>query len=209
MQNEQHIKRLIDLFLEGNSTLEQEQELAQFFSSHEVKEEWKPVQQMFAYFDNGMEEMPAQILSRKKSRHRWVYWAASAVTAAAVAAADFLALRPASQSESTTLPAQPPVAEVKPQQLPVKPADSSAAVDRHQPALVASAANPKKHEAVQQKTSRKNDSLEIVRTQAELEMAEQELAADRIILQQELQQTQQPRHANQNSGWVTTSLNIQ
>ena len=52
--NPDYISQLIERFMEGQSTLAEEQELAQYFATHEVSEEWKPLQAMFAYFDAGM-----------------------------------------------------------------------------------------------------------------------------------------------------------
>ncbi len=214
MQNLQHIKRLIDLFLEGESTLEQEQELAQFFSTHEVKDEWKPVQRMFAYFDNGMVSPPTSTSNANHTRSRWGYWAA-ALTAAAVAAVAFIVLRPAPQTAPASMATQP-IAESKTQAK--EPVDTlPIEVSEPKTALTASSSKPRQRHHREQRqrveqvpSSRKSDSIEFVRTQAELEIAEQELVADRIILQQELQQVQrQQRPASPNSGWVTTSLNIQ
>ena len=53
MKNE-HINQLINRYMQGLTTLDEEQELAQWFRSHEVDDDWKPFQQMFAWFDAGM-----------------------------------------------------------------------------------------------------------------------------------------------------------
>ena len=51
------------------------------------------------------------------------------------------------------------------------------------------------------------DSAEIVHTEGELEKAEQEYIADRLLLEQELRRNQPSTTTR--SGWITTSLNIQ
>lgn len=65
-----NIKTLLDNFLEGNTTHEEEQALARFFRTHEVSEEWQAVKTMFAYFDSGMpeSETPVEWLPKPKER---------------------------------------------------------------------------------------------------------------------------------------------
>ena len=53
----QHIATLLNRFLEGESTLAEEEQLAQYFATHSVDREWEPYKQMFAYFDSGMDDM--------------------------------------------------------------------------------------------------------------------------------------------------------
>ena len=52
-----HIATLLNRFLEGESTLAEEEQLAQYFATHSVDREWEPYKQMFAYFDSGMDDM--------------------------------------------------------------------------------------------------------------------------------------------------------
>ena len=59
----QDIQRLLDRFLEGTSTLEEEKRLADYFHTHEVDEEWSAYKEMFAMFDKGEVEV-----KEKKSR---------------------------------------------------------------------------------------------------------------------------------------------
>ena len=51
-----HIATLLNRFLEGESTLAEEEQLAQYFATHSVDREWEPYKQMFAYFDSGMDD---------------------------------------------------------------------------------------------------------------------------------------------------------
>ena len=52
-----HIATLLNRFLDGESTLAEEEQLAQYFATHSVDREWEPYKQMFAYFDSGMDDM--------------------------------------------------------------------------------------------------------------------------------------------------------
>jgi len=45
-----HISQLIERFMEGQSTLAEEQELAQYFATHEVSDEWKPLKDCHVLF---------------------------------------------------------------------------------------------------------------------------------------------------------------
>ena len=80
--DEKHIESLLDLFMQGETTLEQERELRQFFaSSHSVPKEWEPYKEMMAYFD---EEMPINkgFGFKKNIVHPlWAVIAAAAVSA--------------------------------------------------------------------------------------------------------------------------------
>lgn len=51
-----HIATLLNRFLEGESTLAEEEQLAQYFATHSVDREWEPYKQMFAYFDSDMDD---------------------------------------------------------------------------------------------------------------------------------------------------------
>lgn len=51
-----HIATLLNRFLDGESTLAEEEQLAQYFATHSVDREWEPYKQMFAYFEAGMNE---------------------------------------------------------------------------------------------------------------------------------------------------------
>lgn len=53
--NRQEIQQLLDMFLDGMTTVEQEQRLAEYFrSARDVPPEWEPFRKMFGWFDSGM-----------------------------------------------------------------------------------------------------------------------------------------------------------
>ena len=213
-----HIQKLLTLFMEGESTLEQEEELARFFRNHHVGEQWKPYRQMFAYFDSGMDNnaLPAPTKSKNTKRHFWHYAAAAAVLAAVIAVAVTVShLNRGNGSIETTFSKNTPSEITTMEQTPTaksqKAVETVAKPEQEKTAL---ALLPRHtgHSVKRDKAthSKSKDSIEIVHTQAALEAAEQEILADRLLLEEELQQTQRQRPAtNVQSGWVTTSLNIQ
>ncbi len=54
MENKDDMKTLIDRFMAGQTTLEEEDRLARYFRSGKALEEWRDYREMFAYFDEGM-----------------------------------------------------------------------------------------------------------------------------------------------------------
>ena len=90
MSNEkEHISNLLERFMNGESTLAEEELLSRYFATHEVDAEWEPYKQMFAYFDSGMadEAQPAAAKEAEQApqpnvvRLRWLRVAAAAVVA--------------------------------------------------------------------------------------------------------------------------------
>ena len=90
MNNEkEHISNLLERFMNGESTLAEEELLSRYFATHEVDAEWEPYKQMFAYFDSGMadEAQPAAAKEAEQApqpnvvRLKWLRVAAAAVVA--------------------------------------------------------------------------------------------------------------------------------
>ena len=54
LYDKQKISRILDKFMSGESSLDEERLLAHYFRSHEADAEWKEYQKMFALFDNGL-----------------------------------------------------------------------------------------------------------------------------------------------------------
>ena len=58
IDNQKYIARLLDRFLQGDSTLEEEQMLADYFrSAADLPTDWEDFRTMFRYFDQGMEHI--------------------------------------------------------------------------------------------------------------------------------------------------------
>ena len=51
--DKQEITRILGKFMTGETSLEEEKMLAQYFRTHEVGDEWQEYKEMFALFDNG------------------------------------------------------------------------------------------------------------------------------------------------------------
>lgn len=59
-KTEHNIKQLLDKFLEGQTDLKEEQELAEYFNTKQVKPEWQVYKAMFGYFESSQAEKPQQ-----------------------------------------------------------------------------------------------------------------------------------------------------
>lgn len=60
LQTIQEVEPLLDRFMDGTSTLEEEAQLANFFRTHEVIGEWREYKEMFVLFDQGKVEETAE-----------------------------------------------------------------------------------------------------------------------------------------------------
>ena len=207
-----HIEELLKRFMEGESTLDEEHELGDWFRSHEVDESLKPYQQMFAAFDAGLSYMPSAQTTTAPPRRRiaWWHWAAVAVVAGLLALGGIrLAMRPTAPTQHPPIMAkdkpkaavdtiqetpdvEPTLAKVE--QATTTPAAQNAPRSQMVPKTAIRAAQ----------TSRQ-DSVEVTRTEGELELAESEYLAEQQELERQLQELRQQRMARQ-SGWHYTTL---
>ena len=105
----QQIEALLDKFMDGQTTVEEEAQLANYFRHGDVPAEWEDYRAMFDYFDSGME---GELVPASETRpslasqvgHRWWGIAAAACITAAVVATAML--------HHPTTTAQPEIAEV-------------------------------------------------------------------------------------------------
>ena len=85
--SQQQISDLLDKFMNGLTTLEEEAALGDYFRTHEVPEEWEDYRVMFGYFDRGMEgelisqQAPERPLLNQMGRRWWGIAAAAAMAA--------------------------------------------------------------------------------------------------------------------------------
>ncbi len=86
MKSENNIKLLIDKFFEGETTLQEEHLLCDYFASNEVEEDLKPLQQMF--LDMKAIETPKMVAVKKPISR----WHRIAISAAAIFAGTLLTL---------------------------------------------------------------------------------------------------------------------
>lgn len=202
MKNYKHdeIARLLERFMAGESTLDEEQRLARYFATHKVSNDWLPYQRMFAYFDAGMHDPAPHAGSTTAAMRRWMVWCCAAASVALLLTIGWHTVnntRSATSVIDNTLTTAVTVT-------PLAPPVDTPAVEPQQQHIASASSTPRKAKRRTDATPRKQDSIEITHTQAALEVAEQEVIADRILLEQELQ-----RARPETSGWVTTSLNIQ
>ena len=200
--NEKHIESLLNLFMQGETTLEQERELRQFFAStHEIPQEWEPYKEMMAYFDDGMPIATAPTTKRNIARPVWV------IVAAAIAAIIFMVVpnlkREVEPKVSTPLPPGPVViANVDTAKIHETIAAPVVAAPKPIVAKVEKKAEIKEDSSVKKQKHRNVslpkahlDPMEIEREQGEMELAQQELMADKLIIEQERQEILSEQYA--------------
>lgn len=100
-QNPQ-IAALIERFLDGTTSLEEERTLAQYFQTEEVPQEWLALKEMFAWFDAGMPETEPQT-KPVPLRIAWRRWIAAACVVAVLFGGAMLWWK-AQETPSTELP---------------------------------------------------------------------------------------------------------
>lgn len=80
------IRKLIERFMAGQTSLDEERRLAEYFRTHDVPEEWNDYKRMFAWFDEGMplvekqaEKPIAKLATGHYAKCLWCAMAAAAV----------------------------------------------------------------------------------------------------------------------------------
>lgn len=116
MYNEKQIRQLLTGFMEGQTTVEEEQEIARWFAARsEVAPDLEDYRQMFAYFDAGMPEEDVAVTpvaaggSPSVARSIALRVAMIAAACVAVAVVMTLALSPSSPSADSVQIAAVPV----------------------------------------------------------------------------------------------------
>ena len=80
---EQDIHRLIERFMAGLTSIEEESHLAEYMRTHEVDEDLLPYKRMFAWFDEGMPaKRPAKAFRHTAVLHKLSYFIMAAAAAA-------------------------------------------------------------------------------------------------------------------------------
>lgn len=125
----QEVERLLQRFMDGTSTLEEEARLADFFRTHEVAGEWATYKDMFALFDEGKVEVE----EKQKSTAWWKY--------AGIAAAIILLLglgfyfnsrndeKPHLIAQADTIKTAPQTETKKVEEQPLKPVEQDESAD--------------------------------------------------------------------------------
>ena len=89
----EYIARLLDRYMDGTSTLDEEDILAQYFKGDNIPEEWACYQEMFQEIEamkpEAEAELPVVTAESTRGRRRWMIWSVAA--AAVVAGVIYLA----------------------------------------------------------------------------------------------------------------------
>ena len=99
--DKQEISRILDRFMAGETSLDEEQMLAEYFRTHQVDDEWREYKEMFALFDSGK----VDVESKPRIVRLWPW-----VAAACVAALLVVFLSPPNKETIT----KPQIAKVEP-----------------------------------------------------------------------------------------------
>ena len=175
--SQQQAGALLDRYMDGLTTLEEEAALRGYFSTHDdIPDEWQDYKVMFTYLDSGMEDgnLPAMEEPRhtpliaQMGRHWWGIAAAAVITAAIVVTAVLqhqtssptLPEQPVitAQVDDDTVPATPPAVETVPQQLATTA--PAGPVDRGSASATRQASSSRRLQAENAKLARENERLQ-------------------------------------------------
>jgi hypothetical protein len=113
--DERHIEDLLEKFMDGRSSIEEEDELQAYFASEKYPAKWNDYASMFGYFAGGMKKLPEA--SRKPVLKRGFFIGLAAACLAGLLAGGFFAFNGSRPEESMT-------AEVQQDSTPVAEAES-------------------------------------------------------------------------------------
>ena len=108
MKTREEIVILVEKFLDGKTTNQEEQMLYDWFSANDVSEEWQPLKEMFAWYSDGMPEeqieLSEELQPQKKGfsllrPRRVIRWISVGVSIAAMVAVVLIATLRPRQSE--------------------------------------------------------------------------------------------------------------
>ncbi len=80
------IEQLIKRFMDGQTTVDEENRIAEYLRTHEVEDEWKPYKDMFGWFDDGMQLQSNGQKHTAKNRSKAITVAMLMAAAAAIVA---------------------------------------------------------------------------------------------------------------------------
>ena len=180
--SQHQIKTLLDKFMDGQTTVEEEALLAEYFRSSDVPAEWEDYRLMFDYFDRGMEgdlvsvEQPRPTLTRLMGRRWWGIAAAACITAAIVATA--VLHQP---TTTTTVPETPPIASNETS--PIVETQDVASLHETEPTPETSITRPVETQHLASRDSKRNTAP---KDQRRLQAENAKLARENERLQREL-----------------------
>lgn len=177
-----HIQSLIALFMEGETTIEQEHELSEYFvNSTSIPKEWEAYREMFAFFDAGM---PVQ---EEKPKHNILkpLWTLAAAAVVAIAIMVVPQLYRTRTNNKTTV-----TQNITADNTNVTTTDTTAKTAQPLTSTILAKQERETNKTKAHKVTHHSlpDSLEIEREKGEVEQAQQELMADIFIIEQERQE---------------------
>ena len=135
--DEQQIAQLLSKFMAGQTSLAEEQLLAQYFRTHDVGEEWAEYKEMFAMFDSG--EVDIEVKTKPKLVA--LRWAVAAVAASTLL---LLALRLSQRPAEETPAEEPPAVTYTATSSQSKPQPVTTPIVKEKPEAVVAEAQPTK-----------------------------------------------------------------
>jgi len=128
--DEQQIAQLLSKFMAGQTSLAEEQLLAQYFRTHDVGEEWAEYKEMFAMFDSG--EVDVEV--NRKPKFVTLRWLVAAVAASVLLLLALrLSQRPAEEPPAVTYTATSSQSKPQPVTTPIVKEKPEAVVAEAQP----------------------------------------------------------------------------
>ena len=108
------ITQLLNRFMSGETSLDEEKTLADYFRTHEVEAEWLEYKQMFALFDNGQVDVAGSVRTWHPFR-----WLAAGIAAGIILLVGLpLLLKDDTAKEKTPVIARQSVSRTSPQPVP-------------------------------------------------------------------------------------------
>ena len=124
----EYIARLLNRFMEGATTIEEERLLADYFRKTEhVPEEWSDYRRMFDWFSEGMP------MKETAPRRRWWPWAAAAAVITAIIIAFSIPGKETPQVAQQTAPSAPSAPVIKTQIQPEPSVEPTKKLAIHKP----------------------------------------------------------------------------
>lgn len=105
IDNRNEMEQLLARFMDGLTSPDEEQRIAQYMRRDDVPEEWNAYKEMFAYFDEGMPQGRYDEPQTRRHTRRTALWTGLATAAAAALFVTMTLTR-----QTTTLPAVQPMA---------------------------------------------------------------------------------------------------
>ena len=208
--------RLLEQFMNGETTLDEERYLSEWLRAHEVNEALQPYKRMFAYFDRGMtSESAAPSAPRRTLRRQWWH---PAVAAASLAILVCICIKMTSPLPGDKWPtASVPTtgadtiafADTMMVTSPMAQTDVHAARQHHAEPRHQQHAERSPADKREVRLSKKRDSIEVQHTEASLELANSEFIAEQIELQQQLSQLRMQSQLRTRQRQVNVSLPCQ